>query len=298
MDAAGNRRRRPLPDCATARFEDVVPVRPFRWSPGSRHFPGWYWSTTTGQHVGFESWLERDHLALMEFDPAAMRIASQPFWPHWHDGSRERRHAPDFFVRRADGSAVVVDVRPDDWIAPRDAESFEVTRLARKAAGWGIAGGSAGGSATGERAVAVALPSPPLPTGSGRCPADGGLLAAGTAGARGRCGWRPSRGAARVVPPVVEAGIVRPRGWRSICWGRARSCAWLVGCRMREEGRRVPPTARIAEFPNRAAHQARWWESHILEVLHGLPPDAPQGTLTSPSPACGPRSIASQTSKA
>lgn len=23
---------------------------------------------------------------------------------HWHDGTRERRHAPDFFVRRADGS--------------------------------------------------------------------------------------------------------------------------------------------------------------------------------------------------
>ena len=32
VDAAGKRRRRPLLDCATARFEDVVPVRPFRWS--------------------------------------------------------------------------------------------------------------------------------------------------------------------------------------------------------------------------------------------------------------------------
>ncbi|MFE5957950.1 MULTISPECIES: TnsA-like heteromeric transposase endonuclease subunit [Streptomyces] len=138
VDAAGRRRRRPLLDCATARFEDVVPVRPFRWSRGSRHFPGWYWSATTGQHVGFESWLERDHLVLMDFDPAVIQVASQPFWLHWHDGSRERRHAPDFFVRRADGSAVVVDVRADDWIAPRDAEAFEVTRRACNVAGWGF----------------------------------------------------------------------------------------------------------------------------------------------------------------
>ncbi|CBG70338.1 MULTISPECIES: TnsA-like heteromeric transposase endonuclease subunit [Streptomyces] len=138
VDAAGRRRRRPLLDCATVRFEDVVPVRPFRWSRGSRHFPGWYWSATTGQHVGFESWLERDRLVLMDFDPAVAQIASQPFWLHWHDGSRERRHAPDFFVRRADGSAVVVDVRADDWIAPRDAEAFEVTRRACAEAGWGF----------------------------------------------------------------------------------------------------------------------------------------------------------------
>ncbi|WP_438828221.1 TnsA-like heteromeric transposase endonuclease subunit [Streptomyces mirabilis] len=138
VDAAGQRRRRPLLDCATARFEDAVPVQPFRWSRGSRYFPGWYWSATTGQHVGFESWLERDRLVLMDFDPAVMRIASQPFRLHWHDGSRERRHAPDYFVRRADGSAEVVDVRADDWIAPRDAEASAVTRRACAEAGWGF----------------------------------------------------------------------------------------------------------------------------------------------------------------
>ena len=55
-DKRGSKRRRPLLDCATARFEDAVPVRPFRWSWGGRHFPGWYWAATTGQHVGFESW--------------------------------------------------------------------------------------------------------------------------------------------------------------------------------------------------------------------------------------------------
>ena len=38
------------------------------------------------EHVGFESWLERDHVMLMDFDPGITGIASQPFWLHWQDG--------------------------------------------------------------------------------------------------------------------------------------------------------------------------------------------------------------------
>jgi hypothetical protein len=138
VGAVRERLRLPLLDCVTARFEDAHPVRRFRWSRGARHFPGWYWAATTGQHVGFESWLERDRLLLMDFDPTVAGIASQPFWLHWHDGERERRHAPDYFVRRVDGSAVVVDVRADDRIEPKDAEAFEVTRQACARAGWGF----------------------------------------------------------------------------------------------------------------------------------------------------------------
>lgn len=51
---------------------------------------------------------------------------------------------------------------------------------------------------------------------------------------------------------------------------------------MKRERRRIAPTARIAEFPKKAADQARWWESHLLEVLHGLPADAPQGAVPRP----------------
>ncbi|MER5908631.1 TnsA-like heteromeric transposase endonuclease subunit [Streptomyces mirabilis] len=138
LDAVRERQRRPLLDCVTARFESIRPVRPFRWSRGERHFSGWYWSATTGRHVGFESRLERDRLLLMDFNPEVVGIASQPFWLHWHDGERERRHVPDYFVRRADGSGVVVDVRADERIEPKDAEAFEVTRLACAQAGWGF----------------------------------------------------------------------------------------------------------------------------------------------------------------
>ena len=73
---------------------------------------------------------------LMDFDPGITGIASQPFWLHWRDGRRSRRHAPDFFARLADGTAMVIDVRADDRIEPRDAEAFEVTALACEAAGW------------------------------------------------------------------------------------------------------------------------------------------------------------------
>ena len=89
------------------------------------------------EHVGFESWLERDHVMLMDFDPGITGIASQPFWLHWQDErGRPRRHAPDFFARRADGGGVVVDVRPDDRIPAKDAEVFQVTALACGQAGW------------------------------------------------------------------------------------------------------------------------------------------------------------------
>ena len=41
-------------------FEDAVPVRDFPSYRGQRHFPGMWWLATTGRHVGFESWLERE----------------------------------------------------------------------------------------------------------------------------------------------------------------------------------------------------------------------------------------------
>jgi hypothetical protein len=135
--ADGTWEREPLWSCCAVRFEDVLPARPFRFEKGLRSFAGWWYFATTGTHVGFESWLERDHLMLMDFDLEVQAVSSQPFWLRWRDGERRsRRHAPDFFARRADGTGVVVDVRPDDRIPERDAETFTVTAAACEAAGW------------------------------------------------------------------------------------------------------------------------------------------------------------------
>ena len=131
VDGGGVERRAPLSACAEVRFEDVMAVRRFRWSRGQRHLPGFWWSSTTGTHLGYESWLERDHVMLLDFDPETVAIAVQPFWLSWTDARDERRrHAPDLFARMADDTAVVIDVRPDDRIEPRDAAAFAAAETA------------------------------------------------------------------------------------------------------------------------------------------------------------------------
>ncbi|HEX9541196.1 MAG TPA: TnsA-like heteromeric transposase endonuclease subunit [Streptosporangiaceae bacterium] len=86
---------------------------------------------------GFRVLAGTRHVMLMDFDPGIAGIASQPFWLHWQDeDGRSRRHAPDFFARRADGGGLVVDVRPDERIPPEDAEVFRMTAMACGQAGW------------------------------------------------------------------------------------------------------------------------------------------------------------------
>jgi hypothetical protein len=136
IDDEGSRRDESLEAAWDWRFERSRPVRKFPSRPGQRHFPGLWWSATTGEHVGFESWLEREHAMMLDFDPAVAGFSSQPFWLRWHDGGRARRHAPDYFARMRDGSGLVIDVRADDQVGPQDAAVFEVTARACASAGW------------------------------------------------------------------------------------------------------------------------------------------------------------------
>ena len=67
------------------RFENMALARSFQWSRGQAHFPGWWWLATTGRHVGYESLLEllleRNHLMLLDFDPAVTAVRPQPYDP-------------------------------------------------------------------------------------------------------------------------------------------------------------------------------------------------------------------------
>ena len=130
-------RRIPLVDAWSVPLESALPVRSFPSYKRQRHFPGLWWCATTGGHAGFESWLERDHVMLLDHDPALVGVASQPFWLFWvaEDG-KSRSHAPDYFARHADGSAVVIDCRPAERIKPRDTAKFEATRNACELVGW------------------------------------------------------------------------------------------------------------------------------------------------------------------
>jgi hypothetical protein len=116
VDADGVEQRVPLAEAAGVRFEACRPVRSFPSFKGQRTFPGLWWSATMGRHVGFESWLERDHAMLLGFDPRVVAFAPQPFWPFWPktagNRAKVRSHAPDWFARLDDDTAVVVDCRP------------------------------------------------------------------------------------------------------------------------------------------------------------------------------------------
>ena len=74
---------------------------------------------------------------MLDFDPAAVAFSSQPFrLLLGRPGERVLRHVPDFFARQRDGSAVVIDVRPDDRVGPKDAAVFAATASVCASAGW------------------------------------------------------------------------------------------------------------------------------------------------------------------
>ncbi|MET9661409.1 TnsA-like heteromeric transposase endonuclease subunit [Streptomyces sp. NPDC006510] len=123
-------------DAWAVRFEDVAPVRAFKSYKGQRHLPGLWWSSTVGGHIGYESWLERDHVLLLDFDPSGVGISSQPFWLFWRsDAGKGISHAPDYFAHRENGG-VVIDCRPADRRKPWEEMKFEATQAARAQVGW------------------------------------------------------------------------------------------------------------------------------------------------------------------
>ncbi|WP_232246770.1 TnsA-like heteromeric transposase endonuclease subunit [Kitasatospora mediocidica] len=136
VDEGGIRRHEPLPAVWTTRFEEMEPVRKVRSFHGQRSVVRDYWFARTGQVVSCESRLERDHAMLFDFDPLAVGLVSQPFRLFWPGQRGRRGHVPDFFVRLADGTTVLVDVRPDDQIEPGDAEAFAASARACELAGW------------------------------------------------------------------------------------------------------------------------------------------------------------------
>jgi hypothetical protein len=136
VDRDAGELRQPLSSVAAYPFENAAPVRSFPSFRSQRNSTGWWWCGTNRRHVGFESWLERDHVIQLDFAPEVVGLSSQPFWLSWDDGARGRRHAPDYFARLADGGALVVDCRPRGRIKPRDAAAFAATERACRQIGW------------------------------------------------------------------------------------------------------------------------------------------------------------------
>jgi hypothetical protein len=135
VDGQAAEREDPLAAAHGVRFERARPVREFPSYRGQRNFPGLWWSSTMRDHVGYESWLKRDRVMLLDFSREVVAFASQPFWLTW-PGRPRRRRAPDYFARLADGTGLVIDIRADGDIGPKAAEAIAVTREACRSAGW------------------------------------------------------------------------------------------------------------------------------------------------------------------
>jgi hypothetical protein len=94
---------RPLRQVTSGQVVSGAPWRTARSARGQVHYPGFYWSATTGGHVSYESRLELARLLLADFDPDVMAIAAQPFLLRAQAGGRVRRHVPDFLLAGATG---------------------------------------------------------------------------------------------------------------------------------------------------------------------------------------------------
>jgi TnsA-like endonuclease N terminal len=117
--------------------EDVVaglPVREFRWYKGRRHYSGWYWSSTMGRLVAYESRLELARLILADQNRDVVGIAAQPFWLTGSDRGHSRRHVPDFLLVDQAGGVTVVDVKPTDKLSEPTVQA--VFAWMREVAGW------------------------------------------------------------------------------------------------------------------------------------------------------------------
>ncbi|MFE3279530.1 TnsA-like heteromeric transposase endonuclease subunit [Nocardia sp. NPDC059239] len=127
-------RRLPIDEVLSGR-----PVREFRWWKGKRHYSGWYWSSTTGGHVVYESRLELARILLADQDRDVVSIAAQPFLLEGVDGDRVRRHVPDLLLGHADGGFSVVDVKSADRVSdPKAIAQFAWTRNICEAHGFGF----------------------------------------------------------------------------------------------------------------------------------------------------------------
>jgi hypothetical protein len=106
----------------------ALPFRRFSSYAGMRHYPGWWWSSTNRDLVGYESLLERDCVVEADFDPEVTRIVSQPFRLSSTRGLAGRHRVPDYLLLDCEGRCTVVDVKPARMLGdPKVAQSLSWT---------------------------------------------------------------------------------------------------------------------------------------------------------------------------
>lgn len=102
--------------------------------PGTRGLRGHFPSKKAGKSLPFESRLERDHLLLLEADPAVASLAAQPVTISFTEKARSRRYTPDCRVDYRSAAIVLVEVKYQEELASYSDEQRAATQESHDAA--------------------------------------------------------------------------------------------------------------------------------------------------------------------
>lgn len=137
VDASGHPVYTTLGQVDQSRLARALPIRKPPAYRNQRHYPGLFWSATTGDHVVYESRLELARLWFADFSPEVAWIASQPMWLRGWDRETFRQHVPDLLLTLSDGQLLVIDVKLERFANhPRAKATFAWTSHLCSTRGW------------------------------------------------------------------------------------------------------------------------------------------------------------------
>lgn len=136
-EADATERLLPADQAADVRFETCMASRDIPSYAGQKHTPGAYWAASSNTVVEYESFLEARWMKLLDFDATVACFAAQPFIFKGIDDEGDWTHYPDLFVRRTDGSALLLDVKnPEHMHKPKVQHQARRTAVACQRLGW------------------------------------------------------------------------------------------------------------------------------------------------------------------
>ncbi|MCX5589623.1 TnsA-like heteromeric transposase endonuclease subunit [Streptomyces erythrochromogenes] len=133
---AGRLVDRPVSELRQVRLERHEPV----WQPeryrGRRAIATWWRLADQAWHVGCGTLQAREAALWLEFDPQVVTFAAWPVRLSWAGSAQSC--VPDFFVRMADGQAMLLVCRPGDGTGSRWAQAQELLKAAGQQADWRV----------------------------------------------------------------------------------------------------------------------------------------------------------------
>ncbi|MFE7947347.1 TnsA-like heteromeric transposase endonuclease subunit [Streptomyces sp. NPDC057426] len=137
-DAGGIERLLPASQAAEVPFETCMPSRDIPSYAGQKHTPGFYWAASSDTVVEYESFLEARWMKLLDFDPKVACFTAQPFIFEGVDADGTWTHYPDLFIRRTNGTVLLLDVKnPEQIDKPKVQHQARRTAAACRTLGWG-----------------------------------------------------------------------------------------------------------------------------------------------------------------